>query len=105
MIGRRGFLTGLSSLIAAPAIVRADSLMKVRGLSMLEIVQEAPGKIMPIPCPPELDMFKLMFEGMRQMEENTRKLFAFQPVAIRTTFEHGQFVQRQISVKDFYAAK
>lgn len=30
MIARRSFLTGLSSLIAAPAIVRADSLMKVR---------------------------------------------------------------------------
>jgi hypothetical protein len=32
MIGRRGFLLGLTSLIAAPAIVKADNLMKVRGI-------------------------------------------------------------------------
>lgn len=30
MIGRRSFITGLVSLIAAPAIVRAGSLMPVR---------------------------------------------------------------------------
>lgn len=30
MIGRRGFITGLVSLVAAPAIVRAGSLMPVR---------------------------------------------------------------------------
>lgn len=32
MIGRRGFLTGLGALIAAPAIVRASSLMPVKAL-------------------------------------------------------------------------
>lgn len=31
MIGRRGFITGLISLVAAPAIVRAGSLMPVKG--------------------------------------------------------------------------
>ena len=31
---RRGFLAGLSALIAAPAIVRAASLMPVRGIVM-----------------------------------------------------------------------
>jgi hypothetical protein len=30
MIGRRGFLVGLGSLLAAPAIVRAASLMPVK---------------------------------------------------------------------------
>lgn len=30
MIGRRGFITGLVSLVAAPAIVRAGSLMPVK---------------------------------------------------------------------------
>jgi hypothetical protein len=30
MIGRRGFITGLVSLVAAPTIVRAGSLMPVR---------------------------------------------------------------------------
>lgn len=30
MIGRRGFITGLISLVAAPAIVRAGSLMPVK---------------------------------------------------------------------------
>lgn len=30
MATRRGFLTGLSSLLAAPAIVRASSLMPVK---------------------------------------------------------------------------
>lgn len=35
MIGRRGFLIGLGSLlVAAPAIVRAASLMPVRGIVM-----------------------------------------------------------------------
>jgi hypothetical protein len=37
MIQRRAFLTGLSSLIAAPAIVRAESLMKVRGVIVPQI--------------------------------------------------------------------
>lgn len=34
MIGRRGFIAGLASLIAAPAIVQASSLMPVRGIVM-----------------------------------------------------------------------
>lgn len=34
MIPRRSFLLGLGSLIAAPAIVRASSLMPVRGIIM-----------------------------------------------------------------------
>jgi hypothetical protein len=32
MIGRRGFITGLISLVAAPAIVRVGSLMPIRGM-------------------------------------------------------------------------
>lgn len=32
MIARRSFLTGLASLIAAPAVVRAASLMSMRGI-------------------------------------------------------------------------
>lgn len=31
-MNRRGFITGLTSLIAAPAIVKASSLMPVRGI-------------------------------------------------------------------------
>jgi hypothetical protein len=31
MIGRRSVLTGIASFLAAPAIVRVDSLMQVRG--------------------------------------------------------------------------
>lgn len=34
LIQRRNFLVGLASLIAAPAIVRAASLMPVRGVIM-----------------------------------------------------------------------
>ena len=34
---RRQFLTGLSSLIAAPAIVRASSLMPVKNLNNLNL--------------------------------------------------------------------
>lgn len=34
ILSRRGILTGLASLIAAPAIVRAESLMPVRGIIM-----------------------------------------------------------------------
>jgi hypothetical protein len=33
---RRSFLTGLGALLAAPAIVKADSLMRVRGIVMPE---------------------------------------------------------------------
>lgn len=33
MLSRRGLLTGLASLLAAPAIVRASSLMPVKELS------------------------------------------------------------------------
>jgi hypothetical protein len=33
MIGRRGFITGLISLAAAPAIVRASSLMPVKRMA------------------------------------------------------------------------
>ena len=32
MIGRRGFITGLISLVAAPAIVRVTSLMPVKAV-------------------------------------------------------------------------
>ena len=32
MIGRRGFLIGMSALIAAPAIVRVTSIMPVRSM-------------------------------------------------------------------------
>lgn len=35
MIGRRGFITGLISLVAAPAIVRAGSLMPVKVMEPL----------------------------------------------------------------------
>lgn len=34
ILARRSFLTGLVSLVAAPAIVKADSLMAIRGVSL-----------------------------------------------------------------------
>ena len=34
MTSRRGFITGLISLVAAPAIVRASSIMPVRSIKM-----------------------------------------------------------------------
>lgn len=37
MIHRRGLLTGLISLVAAPAIVRASSLMPVRSFGIVSI--------------------------------------------------------------------
>lgn len=47
---RRGFITGLATLIAAPAIVRVASLMPVRGVvmdvgpvGMLEVYGRSPG--------------------------------------------------------------
>lgn len=41
---RRGFITGLISLVAAPAVVRAGSLMPVRGdvLDWREVIRSAP---------------------------------------------------------------
>lgn len=36
MISRRGLVTGLAALVAAPAVVRAASLMQVRGIPLLE---------------------------------------------------------------------
>lgn len=38
MIGRRGFITGLISLVAAPAIVRAGSLMPVKSASLRSVI-------------------------------------------------------------------
>lgn len=35
VIGRRGLILGLVSLIAAPAIVRASSLMEIRGVPLV----------------------------------------------------------------------
>lgn len=40
MIGRRGFITGLGTLVAAPAIVRAGSLMPVRVWSPPLIIRD-----------------------------------------------------------------
>ena len=37
MIGRRGFITGLVSLVAAPAIVRAGNLMPVKVIEPLDL--------------------------------------------------------------------
>lgn len=37
MIGRRGFLTGLVALMAAPAIVRVESLMPVRSPAIIRV--------------------------------------------------------------------
>lgn len=37
ILQRRNFLFGLGSLMAAPAIVRAESIMKVRALPMTSI--------------------------------------------------------------------
>jgi hypothetical protein len=101
MTSRRAFLSGLGSIIAAPAIVKASSLMPVRGIVMPRIIgADWPYRV--IPCPPELDMFRLLQEAMDEMKENTRKMFAINPVALRTTFENGRFVQREISANDFY---
>lgn len=35
---RRKFITGLTSLLAAPAVVRVDSLMKIRGVPIQTVV-------------------------------------------------------------------
>lgn len=37
MIGRRGFITGLISLVAAPAIVRVSSIMPVKAIPLNEL--------------------------------------------------------------------
>lgn len=44
---RRKFITGLASLIAAPAIVRASSLMQIRSLKLtsLQIVNNEIGRL------------------------------------------------------------
>jgi hypothetical protein len=36
---RRGFITGLAALVAAPAIVRASSLMPVRSIASLGAIE------------------------------------------------------------------
>jgi hypothetical protein len=59
MIGRRGFITGLISLVAAPAIVRAGSLMPVKAI------------VEPYGVGP-------MMHGMITLEEYARVMFADQ---------------------------
>lgn len=49
-IGRRGFLTGLISLAAAPAIVRAENLMPVRSLPIGEMSLDG------VPFDPRIDL-------------------------------------------------
>jgi len=52
MIHRRGFITGLVSLVTAPAIIRASSLMPIRA----EVIA-------PIPyLPPSVDLAETMDE-------------------------------------------
>lgn len=52
MIPRRSFLTGLASLLAAPAIVHAGNLMPVKALapSMRALVEYVPG------CPAQIEI-------------------------------------------------
>ena len=45
MIHRRSFLTGLAALVAAPAIVRAESLMKVKAEPLVGIIEYWDGRI------------------------------------------------------------
>jgi hypothetical protein len=42
MTARRGFITGLISFVAAPAIVRPESLMAVREISIFQTLVECP---------------------------------------------------------------
>ena len=42
MLARRSFLTGLVSLIASPAIVRASSLMPVKSMAVVDVVYRDP---------------------------------------------------------------
>ena len=59
MIGRRGFITGLIAFVAAPAIVRAGSLMPVKAWDPL-----GPGDRAPYWASPA-DLFKLATNGER----------------------------------------
>lgn len=97
-IARRGFITGLSALIAAPAIVRAESLMKVRGL--VPFYDNTP--LVPYGVSPAMLSIQMLRDAMRQMEENTRRLYEMPLVAVKTTFENGRFVQRGITAADLY---
>lgn len=55
---RRGIITGIASLIAAPALVRAESLMPVRAWAPLE----APVVLVTTPPPP----FDLGYEAYQR---------------------------------------
>ena len=65
MIHRRSFITGLISLVAAPAIVRAGSLMPVKVIGPTMIEFHLPDfKVYEVPFPEE---FKLRLDGAHTM--------------------------------------
>jgi hypothetical protein len=53
LIGRRGFIAGLACLVAAPAIVRAGSLMPVRAMLIEPYGIGSATQMIAQPLPPE----------------------------------------------------
>lgn len=84
MIERRGFITGLVSLVAAPAIVRAGSLMPVRVmLPRIEIihyrhldVSVRMGWLDENPSPEARRVFSVIHRGMADRRSPGAKIIA-----------------------------
>lgn len=84
MIARRSFLTGLSALIAAPAIVRAESLMKVRAPRIVVPRWEA-DLIMPYGRSPMMDALSELRELRELWEREIMDAVCFgRPLPSRT---------------------
>lgn len=59
---RRNFIIGLTSALAAPAIVRADSLMKVRAPKLMRLDDYC--RLILRPILKEIDRYRYLYDGV-----------------------------------------
>lgn len=95
-LNRRGFLTGLVSALAAPAIVHACNLMPVKSVDLIEPHYEKVRALM------AEDVMRVIEQMQRHAIEDQLKLFVHPSVASRITLDNGIFHLREIPEEDFY---
>ena len=90
-MNRRGFITGLISLVAAPAIVRAGSLMPVKtfvlddGVMLYSIVHPLPYKEITFDYNIYLALCREQIEEITGINDKTLITSIFDPKSIKST--------------------
>ena len=82
MIGRRSFITGLVSLVAAPAIVRAASLMPVKSVSLRSVIT---------PSEVNIDLYGRgpMMLALPELRRQINRKFLVPPEFLQSLWEAG----------------